>query len=65
MQVDIGERRLLGPKLITQIVDTIPQIRNHLKAAQDRQKSWVDTSSRPLEFTIEDHVFLLIFLDKS
>ena len=34
-----GERRLLGPELIVQMVDKVKQIREHLKTAQDRQKS--------------------------
>ena len=51
---DIGERRLLGPELISQTVDTVAQIRNHLKAAPERQKSWADTNKRPLTFVVGD-----------
>ena len=47
---DIGERKLLGPDLITQTVDKVTQIRKHLQAAQDRQRSWADSKRRPLEF---------------
>jgi len=57
---DIGERKLLGPELITQTVDKVTQIRKHLQAAQDRQRSWADGKRRPLEFVIGDHVFLKI-----
>ena len=46
--------------MISQTVDTMAQIRNHLKAAQDRLKSWAYTNRRPLEFVVGDHVFLKI-----
>ena len=35
---DIGERRLLGPKIIEQIVDKVRIVRENLKAAQDKQR---------------------------
>ena len=57
---DIGERKLLGPELITQTVDKVNQIKKHLQAAQDRQQSWADSKRRPLEFVNGDHVFLKI-----
>ena len=47
---DIGERKLLGPELITKTVDVVTQIRKHMQAAQDRQKKWADVHRRPLEF---------------
>ena len=59
---DIGERKLLGPELITQTVDKVAQIRKHLKAEQERQQNWAD-SRRPLEFMIGDYVFLKISLN--
>ena len=38
----------------------IRTIQEHLRAAQDRQKSWVDSNRRPLEFQVGEHVFLKI-----
>jgi len=35
-------------------------IQEHLRAAQDRQKSWADISRRPLEFKMGEYVFLKI-----
>jgi len=55
---DIGERKLLGPELITQTVDKVAQIRKHLQAAQDRQRNWADFKRIPLEFVIEIMCFL-------
>ena len=57
---DIGERKLLDPDLILQTVEKVAKIKKHMKAAQDRQKKWDDTSRRPLEFAVGDHVVLKI-----
>jgi len=35
---EVGERRHLRPKIIVQTVDKVKVIREHLYAAQDRQK---------------------------
>ena len=34
---DIGERKMLGPELISRTVDVVSQIRRHMRAAQDRK----------------------------
>ena len=57
---EVGERQLLGPDLIQESVDKIKLIRERLKAAQSRQKSYVDTRRRNLEFEIKNHVFLKV-----
>ncbi|XP_020243251.1 uncharacterized protein LOC109821475 [Asparagus officinalis] len=56
----MGERRLLGPETIVQTIDKIKAIRERLKSAQDRQKSWADAERRPLQFQVGKHVFLRI-----
>ncbi|XP_077232196.1 uncharacterized protein LOC143867348 [Tasmannia lanceolata] len=48
-----GERSLLGPDLVQQAVDKIQLIREHLRMAQTRQKSYADVRRRKLEFQIE------------
>jgi len=57
---DIGKRKLLRSKLITQTVDKVAQIRKYLQAAQNRQRNWADSKRRLVEFMIEDQVFLKI-----
>jgi len=57
---EVGERSLLGPEILMQTTEKVRIIRDHLRAAQSRQKSWADTRRRPLEFQIGDHVFLRI-----
>jgi len=44
--------------LIDQTNEVINKIREKLRAAQDRQKSYVDVRRRPLAFDIGEHVFL-------
>jgi len=57
---EVGERSLLGPEMLVQTTEKVRVIRDHLRAAQSRQKSWADTLRRPLEFQTGDHVFLKI-----
>jgi len=57
---DIGERKLVGPDLILQIVEKAVKIKKYMTDAQDSQKKWADSKRRPLEFVVSDHVFLKI-----
>ena len=47
---EVGERKLLGPKIIQVTTDNVKVIRDRLKIAQDQQKSYVDNRRRYLEF---------------
>ena len=53
-----GTRILEGPKLIQKTGDKVKVIRSKLKAAQDRQKSYVDQHRREMEYNVGDKVFL-------
>ena len=57
---EVGERKLSKIELIDQTREIANRIRGKLRAAQDRQKSYADTRRRPLEFNVEDHVFLKV-----
>jgi len=57
---EVGERRLSKVELIDQTNEVIARIREKLRAAQDRQKSYADVHRRPLTFDIGDHVFLKV-----
>jgi len=61
---EVSERRHLGPDVIVQAMEKIRTIQEHLRASQDRQKSWTDSNRRPLEFQVGEHVFLRISLTK-
>ena len=54
---EVGERKLLGPELVQITVDKVKVIKERMKEAQDRQKSYADNRRRPLEFQIRDMVF--------
>ena len=57
---ETGETLLLGPDLVQETTDKIGRIKEKLKKAQDRQKSYADQRRKPLEFEEGDHVFLKV-----
>ncbi|GKE78219.1 putative reverse transcriptase domain-containing protein [Tanacetum coccineum] len=60
MWAEVGEGQLIGPELVQETTKKISQIKNRLKAACDRQKSYADKRRKPLEFSIGDYVFLKV-----
>ncbi|GKD90398.1 putative reverse transcriptase domain-containing protein [Tanacetum coccineum] len=58
----IGESRLIGPELVQKTTDKVVLIKEKLKAARDRQKSYADNRRKPLEFEVGDHVLLKKYL---
>jgi len=57
---EVGERKLSKIELIDQTQEVIRKIKEKLRTAQDRQKSYTDARRRPLEFKVGDHVFLKV-----
>ncbi|KAJ7963971.1 Retrotransposable element Tf2 [Quillaja saponaria] len=55
---EASEKQLLGPDLVQQTTEAIRRIRDKLRVAQSRQKSYADKRRRPLTFEVGDHVFL-------
>ncbi|XP_073279514.1 uncharacterized protein [Primulina huaijiensis] len=51
-----GERKMLRPELVQQMVHVVALIRERMKTAQSRQKSYADFRRRPLTFEIGDHI---------
>ena len=51
---------MLGPEIVQSTNEKINVIREKLKVAQNRQKSYADRRRRPLEFVVSDKVFLRI-----
>ncbi|GKB33989.1 putative reverse transcriptase domain-containing protein [Tanacetum coccineum] len=52
------DRRLIGPELVQETTDKVVLIKEKLKAAGDRQKSYADNRRKPLEFEVGDQVLL-------
>ena len=61
---EVGERKLLGPKIIQMTSEKINLIRKRLQKAQSCQKSYYDNSRRKVEFEVGDMVFLKVALMK-
>ncbi|KAD3640990.1 hypothetical protein E3N88_30213 [Mikania micrantha] len=57
---EVGEGQLIGPELILDTTDKVNQIRERLKAVQDRQRSYTDKQRKPLEFEVNDKVMLKV-----
>ncbi|GKA95120.1 putative reverse transcriptase domain-containing protein [Tanacetum coccineum] len=55
---EIGEGSLIGPELVLEMTDKVVMIKEKLKAARDRQKSYADKRRKPLEFKVGDQVLL-------
>ncbi|GJU38929.1 hypothetical protein Tco_1191886 [Tanacetum coccineum] len=58
--VEIGESSLIGPYLVQETTDKAVLIKEKLKAARDRQKSYADNRRKPLEFEVGDRVMLKV-----
>ena len=55
-----GDRRLVGPELVQITLEKVKVVRDNLKIARDRQRSYEDNRHRDLQFEISDRVFLKI-----
>jgi hypothetical protein len=53
-------RQFFGPELIQEAEEQVRMIKENLRIAQSRQKSYVDTRWRLLEFKEGDHVYLKV-----
>ncbi|KAI3770666.1 hypothetical protein L6452_01807 [Arctium lappa] len=58
--VEIGDSQLIGPDIIQETTNKISTIKDRLKAARDRQKSYTDNRRKPLEFQKGDKVLLKV-----
>ena len=51
---EVGERRLVGPELVQITSEKVKVVRDNLKIARNRQKSYADNRRRDLQFKIGD-----------
>ena len=58
-------RVVIGPELLKEMDEEVVKIRQNMKAAQDRQKNYVDKHRVNREFSIEEHVYLRVRKNKS
>ncbi|KAL4313586.1 hypothetical protein GQ457_01G039130 [Hibiscus cannabinus] len=57
---ELNEHNRIGPDLVLKAEKTVRLIRERLKAAFDRQKSYADLRRRDVEFEVGDEVFLKV-----
>ena len=57
---EVGERRLIGLEIVQDTTEKVNMIREQLKMANDRHKSYADNRRRDLKFEMGDPVFLLV-----
>ncbi|GJX35605.1 putative reverse transcriptase domain-containing protein [Tanacetum coccineum] len=57
---EVEESSLIGPELVQEMTDKVVLIKEKLKAARDRQKSYADNRRKPLEFKVGDRVMLKV-----
>ncbi|GKC81401.1 hypothetical protein Tco_1137118 [Tanacetum coccineum] len=57
---EVEKGQLIGPELVQETIENISQIKDRLKAARDRQKSYADKRRKPLEFSVGDYVLLKV-----
>nr|GEU56709.1 putative reverse transcriptase domain-containing protein [Tanacetum cinerariifolium] len=60
MRAEVGEGQLIVPELVQETTEKIPQIKDRIKVACDRQKSYADKRMKPLEFSVGDYILLKV-----
>ena len=56
----IGEKQLFGPDIIEDAEHMVQAVRENLRIAQSRQKSYADGKRRDLTFSVDDYVYLKV-----
>ncbi|XP_074346838.1 uncharacterized protein LOC141685643 [Apium graveolens] len=57
---EVGERKVIGPKLIHQKKETVDLIQNRLIAVQDRQRKYTDPRRKDVECEIGETILLKV-----
>ena len=59
---ELNEHKVIGPDIVKDTEEKVQVIRQRLKAANDRQKSYADLKRRDIEYEVGDKVFLKVSL---
>ena len=57
---ELSEKKVIGPDLIQETEENVKIIRERLKVANDRQKSYADMKQKYIRYEIEGKVFLKV-----
>nr|GEX33524.1 hypothetical protein [Tanacetum cinerariifolium] len=60
MWAEVREGNLIGRELVQETTKKISQIKDRLKVARNRKKSYTDKRRKPLEFSVGDYVLLKV-----
>jgi hypothetical protein len=56
----VGERTFFGPATIVEAEENVAKVRENLKIAQSRQKSYADLNQRDVSFEVGEYVYLRV-----
>jgi hypothetical protein len=59
---ETGEWKVFGPDILQEAEKQVRMVRENLRVAQSRQKSYVDHRRRELSFEVEDFIYLKVSL---
>ena len=57
---ELNEHKVIGPDIVKDTEEKVQVIRKRLKAASDRQKSYVDLKRRDIAYKVGDKVFFKV-----
>ncbi|GKB80697.1 hypothetical protein Tco_0947592 [Tanacetum coccineum] len=57
---EVGDAQLIGPEIVRETTEKIIQIKHHLQALRDRQRSYADKRRKPLEFQVGDKILVKV-----
>jgi hypothetical protein len=60
MWSEVGERTFFGPATIVEAEENVTKVRENLKIAQSRQKSYADPRRKDVSFEVGEHVYLKV-----
>jgi hypothetical protein len=58
--IEIGERKEFGPDILQEAEKQVRMVRENLRVAQSRQKSYANHRRRELSFEVRDFVYLKV-----
>jgi len=57
---ELGENKIVGPDLVRQTEEKVKLIKDNLKVASDRQRSYADLKRKDIEYEVGNKVFLKV-----
>jgi hypothetical protein len=60
MWSEVGERTFFNPATIIEAKENVAKVRENLKIAQSRQKSYADPKRKDVSFDVGEYVYLRV-----